>query len=328
MLNEIREADGYLFDPDAGACEYQSLNTKLFCGKKGDLNGLDRAMTMVARYFLFEDGADEEQAIARAKVALMMWCGLMPENLKGALAEEHLYLMVKYPWIDHWLPELLKRESAMDSGPNSAIVEKALTKLEKRRDQFTYGALTYANANNNFKLLSYEKVIANALIARGPLKKYYLVCNDADWFSKVCKKKRGEEYANPMGKDEDKVAKLIAAYLLETNRKKKRTVSAGFEPVSLNDVSAWIGMKTKLTNTNFAVFSYQKQALFEFEMGRSGNMIKVRPNADWFEHCGWALIDATEGDAALDEWLADHPGAVFYSDHGMAARLERGVRYH
>lgn len=328
MLNEIREADGYLFDPDAGACEYQSLNTKLFCGKKGDLNGLDRAMTMVARYFLFEDGAEEEQAIARAKVALMMWCGLVPGDLKGALAEEHLYLLVKYPWIDQWLPKLLRRESAMDGGPNEAIVEKTLQKLEKRREPFMYATLTQANQGNSFKLTTYEKVIANAIVAGGPLKKYYLVCKDADWFTKVCKERGSKRYADPMPKDEDKVAKLIAAYLLEVNRKKKRAVSAGFEPVSLNTLATWLGVNTKFTNTKYTVFSFEKRELFEFEMGRSGNMIKVRPDADWFECCGWTLIDATEGDAALDEWLADHPDSVFYSDRGMAAPLERGVRYH
>ena len=326
MLNEIIEAEGYLFDPD-GSCEYQSLNTKLFCGKKGDLNGLDRAMTTVARYFLFEDGVEGEQAVARAGAALRMWCGLMPDTLEGALEEERIYLMARYPWIDRWLPRILKKEGAMKNGPNSDIVEKALKKLEKRRKSFTYATLARAKANNDFKLLSYEKAIANALIAWGPLKKYYLVCEDPEWFAKICKKRGSKKYAKPMEKDEDKVVKLIAAYVLETNRNKKRAASAGFESINLNAVAAWLGMNTKFTSANYTVFSCEERELFEFELGRSGNTIKVRPEAAWFESCGWALIDASDGDDALDAYLAEHPDAVFYSSAGGSKALARNERY-
>ena len=327
MLNESIEARGYLFDPAGGSCDYQSLNAKLFCGKKGDLNGLDRAMTMVARYFLFEDGVEGEQAIARAGAALRMWCGLTPEKLEDALMEERLYLLAAYPWLEQWLPDLLKREGASEDGPNSDIVQKTLAKLEKRRGPFAFSAFTQANENNNFKLLNYEKVIANALIAGGPLKRYYLVCDDPGWFLKIRKQRGTNRYAKPMSKDEDKVLKLLSAYLLETNRKKKRTASFGFEPINLNAVAAWLGASTKYTNAKYTVFTYAEQNLFEFELGISGNTIKVRPDADWMNSCNWQLIDGTDGDDALDDYLAAHPGAIFYSDSGTTAPLEKNVRY-
>lgn len=327
MLNEIIEAKGYLFDPDDGSCEHQSLNAKLFCGKKGDLNGLDRAMTMVARYFLFEDGAEGEQAITRAGAALRMWCGLMPDKPEDALENERLYLLAKFPWLEQWLPDLLNREGASEDGPNRDIVRKTLEKLEKRRGPFAYSAFTQANENNNFKLLNYEKVIANALIAGGPLKRYYLVCEDPDWFSKICKQRGTNRYAKPMPKDEDKVLKLLSAYLLEINRKKKRTASFGFEPINLNAVAAWLGAHTKFTNTKYTVFNYEKQDIFEFELGKSGNAIKVRPDAEWMNSCGWQLIDGTDGDGALDDYLAAHPGAIFYSDGGTPDPLGKNVKY-
>ena len=327
MLNEIIEARGYLFDPDDGSCEYQSLNAKLFCGKKGDLNGLERAMTMVARYFLFEDGAEGEQAIARAGAALRMWCGLIPDKLEGALEEERLYLLAEFPWLEQWLPNLLRRESASEDGPNNNIARRTLEKLENKRVPFTYSAFTQANENNNFKLLNYEKVIANALIAGGPLKRYYLVCEDSDWFSKICKQRGTNRYARPMPKDEDKVLKLLSAYLLEVNRKKKRAASFGFEPINLNAVAAWLGANTKFTNTKYTVFNYAKQDIFEFELGKSGNAIKVRPDADWMSSCNWQLIDGTDGDDALDDYLVAHPGAIFYSDSGTPAPLSKNVRY-
>lgn len=330
MLNEIIEAEGYLFDPEGGDCEYQSLNTKLFCSKKGELNGLDRAMTTVARYFLFEDGAEGEQAIARAGAALRMWCGLMPEGLtalEDPLEGERIYLAVKYPWIDRWLPIILEKEAAMEKGPSSEIVQRTLQKLYGRRDTFTYGTLTRAKAVNDFKLLSYEKVIANALIAWGPLRKYYLACDDPDWFSQIHKVRGGDRNARPMDKDEDKVIKLLAAYMLEANRKKKRAASIGFEPVNLNAVAAWLGASTKFTRTKYTVFSYDERELFEFEDGPSGNTIVVRPDADWFRQCGWTLIDATDGDDALDDYLGEHPDAVFYSCEGGSKPLARNARY-
>ncbi|MBE6042557.1 MAG: hypothetical protein E7220_08585 [Clostridiales bacterium] len=175
--------------------------------------------------------------------------------------------------------------------------------------------------------------MANAMSARGPLKKYYLVCRVPDWKIGVNKLKG----TNPLGKldkgDEDRILKLLAAYLIERNRKLKSNDDYIFEPINFSDIGFWQFAQGKTDSSKYRPYTYQRydnnerRPLFKFDSSQSNNQAKAKPDEEWFEICGWELIEATENDYKLNEYLKDYPGAVFYSDPGASQYLRKNVRY-
>lgn len=82
MLNEIGEYEHYSMSPqEIAACEYPRL--KYFTLIKREFSGLERAMTIVARHFLF-DTSEETPDLSESKInelreLLKAWCGFKTE---------------------------------------------------------------------------------------------------------------------------------------------------------------------------------------------------------------------------------------------------------
>ena len=226
MLNEIMEAEGYLYDLNDRNYQFKRIKSNIFSRisrKEPELNGLGRFMTTVARYFLFKDGGDGVRNIKLAETALIMWCGLAEDDsLKGAKSE-YQYLKKHYPWVDGWLPAYLREdaESRYEKKPETKIrqnVEASIEKIKDRREAYSNVAFSDTSLANDYRQITFERAVANALASWGPLRKYYIVCEDKDWTDKLNRKRGTNEFANPMPKDYDKILKLTADILLQRNR--------------------------------------------------------------------------------------------------------------
>ena len=335
MLDEIKEAQEYMFSPGVPGQQSERIQLTLFW-HAGDLNGLDRMMTTIARYFLFFDNDGTDNIFRRAEAALRMWTGNTPLNYveyrnnktygldkEAELAQEYEYLTINYPWLNWWLPTYIRNKSKEMEEADREKAETAIKNLGNRKSQFGRSVFSQFKGTNDYKRLSYEKAIANAYSARGPLKRYYLACTDAEWMKKLTRK-RGKKLIHNHA---DRVLKLLAAYMLERSRKKRRDEELRFEPVNYSDVAFWAVSKTKIDASLLKQYCVNGRPLFECKSASSGNQAKIKPDWDWFNSCGWTLIEATDDDHALDDFLEKHPDAVYFRDNGGAVPLSMNQRY-
>ena len=183
---------------------------------------------------------------------------------------------------------------------------------------------------NDFKKISYDRIIADA-IAAGPLRRFYLVCENAD-FSGISvktekrtsypftKKKECSEWSGKTMQKADLIMKTVAAFLLEQEARNSDNPYGSIAPVNLTDISNWMTGKTG-TDT-LKSFEIKPKPLVTFDKSIK-NVTAIGLNAEWMQHCGWKIVP----EESLDDYLVDHPDATFYSDFGAGNCLRKGIRY-
>ncbi|MBR0457314.1 MAG: hypothetical protein IJJ01_11680 [Firmicutes bacterium] len=329
MLNETLEAGEYLYDFRNDKNRLGRIKSVVLL-KKDDQKrhqflGLERILTVIARYFIYEDDVEYEEGIRRADAALRMWCGHAPENkADDILSDQYEYLQDNYPWIEWWLPEYLRETVSKDNEDEMENVEQAIIALKNKKMSYSVSSLNKQAKDNDFKTIRYDKIIANAAVSRGPLKKYYLACNDAEWERHF----RRAKNMKPTKLQHDRALKTMAAYMLERSQKMRKDPAPRFELINYLDITHWAeGGNTVMDKGKYKDLVVSDRPLFVFQSGVSGNTAKIKPDPEWFKACDWQLIDATIDDSALDEFLDNNPDGIFYSDDGGGKPLAVNVRY-
>ena len=333
MLNEIQEAYDYIYDYKNAAVKLTRLKWGVFT-HNDDLNGLERILTTISRYFIFEDPSDTARGRRRAEAAMRMWLGFtdgLDEDER--FFDQYEYLKENYPWLDHWLYNYLKDAICNDPKGRKERFDDTMELIKSKKQQLETKSLASDRNTSDYKLIRFDKILSNAQVARGPLKKYYLAYVSENWKAGTNKVTASTPDSHIKSKDDDKVLKLLAAYLLERRRKLKSNNDYVFEPVNFSDIAFWAAGASKLDRTVFKVFTYEdsrthlRRPLFEFRSAKSGNLVKTKPDEEWMGFCGWEIIEATDNDYKLDKYLAEHPGAVFFSDPGASQLLRKNERY-
>ena len=98
MLDELQEYQEYTYDLEEKDMPVRLKHSTLITGKNG---GLARALTIIARHFLFENFLNEPDYVVKTKTVLKQWLGQTTVD-KGFTGEEaRLY---------NWLPEYIVRK--------------------------------------------------------------------------------------------------------------------------------------------------------------------------------------------------------------------------
>ena len=162
---------------------------------------------------------------------------------------------------------------------------KHMYKFEKKKKE-----------NNDLKALTYEKIIANAFI-KGPLKRYYLCCDDCNLIDQF------------NIKDRDTVLKTIAAYLLNKNNTLPEQEWTYFNKT---DVVNWLKDISKTDDFKLDASIFQTQKL-------AGNTLKLRVKEDFVKH--FKIVEENE----LKE--GDQKHGVFFRDDGSHSYLVENTIY-
>lgn len=323
MLNEIIEASEYLYDFKNTDNGPKRIKRTVLLWQNSFL-GLERILMIIARYFIYEDGVEYDEGLKRADAAIRMWCGHTSDGkIDDRLSEEYEYLKENYPWIEYWLPDYLRETAINETEKEMEIVEKGIAELMGRKKSFSVSSLNKSPNKNDFKAIRYDKIVSNAAVSRGPLKRYYLACSEAEW--DIALRKEGGR--RPTQKQKDYIIKTIAAYMLERSLKQRADNSPRFEPINYMDITNWAEISTRLYKNKYKTFVVSGRPLFTFQSGFSGNTAKIKPDRKWFEACGWQLIDATDDDSELDAFLDENPEGIYYRDSGSCVPLEPRLRY-
>ena len=150
--------------------------------------------------------------------------------------------------------------------------------------------------DNDLKALTYEKIIANAFI-KGPLKRYYLCCDDCNLIDQFDIK------------DRDTVLKTIASYLLNKN---KTSPEQEWTYFNKTDVVNWLKdiSKTDDFKLDTSIFQTQKVA---------GNTLKLRVKDDFLKH--FKIVE--ENELKKRDWK----NGIFFRDDGSHSYLVENTIY-
>ena len=353
MLNEILEAQEYMYDLNSAKEKPERIVCGAFLkGKSPALSGMERILTIIGRHFLFPENIDDigsispeefETRICRAAAALRMWCGLVPQtfnNKKVKEAYEELSAEPAYQVIENWLPKYLER-ALKDKKIEKEKYEAAINKILSKKKPFAEPVFNLANSSNDYNAIKYDKVIANGLIASGPLREYCLVCENRKWYEGIIKIKENKEtnrkkVLSLSEADKETILKTTAFYLLERRRKNRGIKNVSFEPTNFQALTFWVGVNKD--SQKVKVYYFNDELLFETrsvgekqyiltEEDNTGgakkgvNATKIRPNEEWFTQCGWDIIDITDSKNELKKYLTTHPDAIWFTDNGSKKPL-------
>ena len=334
MLNEIGEYKQYTLSPEElAACKNRRL--KQYTLIKQKFGGLERAMTIIARHFIFKTSVVDfdEKAEKELREILKAWCGFkheaktsLPEHFEGWLNNYiRIFLSEK---VQSYLdaeknPTDLKsaiENISLNNAPTAEIKNLlgALDKLSKKNTIFSkslFGGLD-AKGDTPFRAITYDKVIANALLA-GKLRRYYLVCDEELFQTKKIFKsdKRDKKLS---AKDKDMVLKMTAEYLLQ-----RRYTSQEFVATNNANIINWLSVPEKSERLAIKRGNYllaeTEEKIFEIGDEIEGlGVTKIKLCHEWKKH--FSLV---EDDDNLDSKL----GRIFFSDIGSGEFLKENVRY-
>ena len=181
---------------------------------------------------------------------------------------------------------------------------KALDELSKKSNAFPknlFGGLD-AKGDTPFRAITYDRVIANALLA-GKLRCYYLAC-DEELFETRTILKKDKKLSK---KDKDMVLKMTAEYLLQR-------MDSNQEFIVTNDANMmnWLaGEKPNCSKRENYTFAKTKEELFEIIKIEGINVIKLKLHPEWAKH--FRLIEEGKD----EKW-----GRIFFSDNGTSDFLK------
>ena len=328
MLDEKKEFEQYTFS--LGESEQKP---RLKYGKIAEnLSGITRAMTVIARKAIFErvsSGEISKDILALVEKELRVWCGDTSEEPKETSEGN----------TEGWLRKYFVKFFSKD------LQNKALEALDKKYGEWGFEKKLFAKGfedteQNSFKKLSYEKALADAIVA-GPLARYYLVCEKENLEQLEYKTKKGKKRVLPAKGDwldktknnVDLIRKTVATYLLAKKAREEeiqKLVDAGLPmqlvgcgeeqytvlvPINKTDLGNWLTI-SRTTKIEIEKFLYEARPLFRTARGE--NNVSIAVDAAWMRKCGWRVLPEEE----LEAYLTEHPEAKYFRDLGGGEYLE------
>ena len=304
MLDELKEYQLYTYDPKDPYFEEDNrrLRNKTFL--RNDFSGVGRAMEILARHCLFSSDSEQQpddwcgtERMAMTERVLRGWCGFYKEAERHRIPTEYLSL-------DHWIQNYI---SEMEKGREKALLEK----WDRKKNYYGAKISSISKQKNDENRISYQRTIANAL-REGPLKRRYLIGKldpeeTIENRTDIGRQRKFDRRSVPV------VLGLTAMYCLQRercNENDKRYVI-----INLERLADWLCKDSEIQRNSLTdKWHYRGEPLFSvLEYGRN---IRYAMNRRWLEDGGWQLIDATDGDSTLDEFLAVHKGEgySYYKD--------------
>ena len=352
MLNEVKEYEQYTYPLDAKH-PAKRLKHRALCN---ELSGTARAMTIIARKSISE--YEGPGRVDHAIRVLQVWCG-DPKGDPETISEK-----IEYAWLPNYMIQILgeekalkfedylmketslksfprykevcslfrdihadfnfdtirtesKREPYLNKAKKISLYSKELGELgddEGKKNQRKKTSSAYSPVYNIIKAL----VVLNGRFGtRGYKQKMFndkLVRPDKNDFKKITYEKIVADAitAGPL-------KRTVAAFLLEQEARDATDQYVGYAPVNLTDISNWLASSTKMESLK----AYKINGLPIFMLEPIDNVAAISINTNWMQSCGWKIVTEEK----LDAYLAEHPNAIFYSDHGSGQFLRKNVRY-
>lgn len=167
---------------------------------------------------------------------------------------------------------------------------------------------------NNFKQITYDLIIANA-INLGALQKYYLVCKN-DPFQNVIKYSEKKNKCSKLkATDEDLILKIAATYLLQ-----RLYSNSNQEYLYVNQMEICNWLLERANPDKFELEKYKIQPSNEkifYESIIGGNVKKIKVHPEFISN--FEIVEESK--------LIENDGRIFFSDFGANFYLSKNKRY-
>lgn len=276
MLNEKQEFLQYTYDIDTVEPGFPAFRLQVG-NLKNSGSGIYRALSIVARGFLFDDKGDRTAiSISDAENIMLAWMG----EKHGELPKEAL-------GIDGWYPK---------------YVEK-LNEYKKAGDP-KYKPLSENSIKKGIGHINPNSVLATALDS-GPLRERYLIvekiADPEELFDGIKAPKN-----NVSKSARSKALKTLALYLMETENDSSRECAL----INRTDLSNWVAAKWENGDIRkFVYISGESEPLFPVN-NRIFKHFFIGVNKNWMEKTGCRVVDGEE----LDRLLAENEKLLYYAD--------------
>lgn len=240
--------------------------------------------------------------------------------------------------------------------PIVTCIDKMMTVLESKRKSYAKNLFhTEANAyeagNNDFKAITYDRIIATGCNT-GALRRYYLYCDDENVINSVYRSGKIDSPLKP--KEKDVLLKTVAAWLLGGSRPDDSVGSAppqNYHPINRAAVINWTNKLSfyddfKKYLDSFRLKNGEQTEIFStVNLGRNFTklavIIQTPPKASkdsekeskvqfgtWFDHFSLKRASDPEADQKMfEEWKKANPNGVFFRDEGAGSFLVKNEVY-
>ena len=333
MLNELREYQQYTFniEKDTEERKFSRLNHRQLCNS---LSGIERAMTIIARYFYYNywktEAPGDKQPTKKEKIdlvhsSLAAWCGLMN---KGEVCPP------KAKHIENWLPKYIEEVLKKDAEGNEQSIKRlqeSLEKLKNKKTEFSkHMMIDYVSDqeatkyHNDVKKITYESIIANAINA-GELTNRVLLSKQNP-FDRIIKEKGKLDGSELDEGKKDRIIKIICAFLLNRTNFEQR-----YAVVNRADVANWCKDNPKMDKDDYN-FLYKDSTkeinmpLFERRLV-GNNILKIFVEPELLNWCDFKICGDVEGE--IDK-LREQGYIYVFRDEGsgialLPSKLEGGI---
>lgn len=287
MLNEILEYEQYI-SKDTVRLGARGLNNKL--------GGYVRALTIIARHFLFAE--NEENPINNIESTiecLKAWLGFEYDN-----AQINKFAKEEIDYIANCFPEYINNKAKSEEHKK---VLKSILETKKTTLLFNFytNPQKKTNEKNSMKSITYESIIADAL-NQGALKKY-LFRSKGNKITEDIVKTSLKNNVSLSEEDEDIIPKLTAFYMLAKKRTKKDYIV-----ITGVDIINWSNKDSDFNSKNWlSRFKYNGTALFDKDTV-AGNIIKIKINEDWIKEHEMEIVSYSD--------YNPNDGFTYYEDMG------------
>ncbi len=289
MLNEKLEYKQYTKETGTLRLGSRSLSN--------GLGGYVRALTTVARHFLFANGENPIDNIESTIECLKAWLGFdYNESKINKSAKNEINDIKNY--LPHYIDTIY-----IDADAKKDKVTKILGAKKSTLQFYLYtNPNNKSNDKNSAKAVTYESIIADAL-NQGILDKYLLKVKGSA-FGALTKSSNSNK-VNLNSTDEDLITKITAYYLLS---QKKQQLKQNWIVVNGVDIINWSTRNNDLNHNDWLVkFTYNNNLLFE-KITVDGNVMKIKVNEEWINKYEMQIVSYSD--------YNPNDGFTYYEDMG------------
>ena len=327
MLDEYKEFEEYTYDigniqdpPERIRWGMLQVRYSQKTGRgKYSFAGMNRPLSVIARFFLFRDGASVKEAAARAqevKNILCCWCG-SAAGIPGNLPAEYAHL-------DRWFPRYLTTiipDSIDDAGREKVLQNQCQKAGERKEKGYLRKVFPNRISDYDYFAIGYDRVIANAL-RTGPLHRYALGVMEGA-FDAVEKRGGVSGSRRRSSKKGEMLARVTGIAMMSApacSGETPGTVPGEFM-INPTDLGNWYTSKIKIEKRHYACFIYNGEDFLEEcdQIGKTGTIYCL--NRKWVE-CFRPMLVRTDQEGDVPEtFIREHPGYVYYVDNGGGRRM-------
>lgn len=203
---------------------------------------------------------------------------------------------------------------------------EALKKIDRKKRAYSHQMFSFDSGKkdnkgaNDLKTITFDEIVAKAYV-KGPLKKYYLCCNNPDVLNCITVGAKGKEksiFKKNGKKHQDIILKTVAAFLIS---QRESSEPQNYVFFNKTDTVNWMADLNLNKDYDKYLANYTIDA-----KGPITDVKKIGDNALKITICDTLRQSfVLKDEDTIEEWIKDNPNGVYYLDMGANHFMEEAT---